>query len=151
MDEIVPGPDSFMPTPEQVRQLQSQMLQLPQVALQTSHLVQGGICARTIFIPAGTALTGAQLNKDNICIMSGDITVTTDDGPLRLTGFHVIPAMSGFKRVGLAHADTYWTTLFPTELTDIAAIETEMTDEADNLQTRKAGIGYQDAARLEGE
>ena len=131
-----------MPTPQAVAQVENVLLQFPQVDLNTTSLVHGKMCARTIFIPAGTVLTGAQTNIDNLSILHGDITVTTDDGPKRLTGFHVVPANAGFKRAGIAHADTYWTTVWPTELTDLQAIEDEMTGESSMLQTRRAGIEF---------
>lgn len=140
---------SAMPTPDRVRELERAALELPQVDLATSNLVHGGMCARTIFIPAGTVLTGAQTNIGNICVVHGDITVTTDEGVKRLTGFHVLPAVPGFKRAGVAHADTYWTTIWPTELTDIHAIENEMTSEAGMLQTRRDSLGFEQPPVLE--
>ncbi|MBU0593352.1 MAG: hypothetical protein KKH74_06390 [Gammaproteobacteria bacterium] len=140
-----------MPTPEAVRQLEHHLLALPQVDLSTSHIVHGGMCARTIMIPAGTVLTGALTNIDNICVVHGDITVTTDKGLTRLTGFHVLPAAAGFKRAGVAHADTMWTTIWPTALEDIAAIEDEMTSESNMLQTRREGIGHEQKPALAGE
>lgn len=129
-----------LPTVESVRHLESMLLQLPQINLPTEHIVHGGMSARTIFIPAGTVLTGALTNLDNICIVFGDITVTTDDGPRRLTGFHVLPASAGAKRAGHAHADTWWTTLHCTDLTSIAEIEDEMTGESGRLQTRTMAL-----------
>jgi hypothetical protein len=128
---------SAMPTPEKVRAMEDYMLQFPQVDLSTTHLVFGGMYARTILIPAGTMLTGALTELANICVMCGDITVTTDDGTKRLTGFHVLAAKPGAKRAGIAHSDTYWTTLIPTDLTDITDIEESMTTEAAGLQTRR--------------
>lgn len=120
-----------------VRQLEAQMADLHQVDLQSQTLVHGRMAARAIFIPAGTLLTGVLTNIDNISVMVGDITVTTETGPVRLTGFHILPAAAGFKRAGIAHADTWWATMHHTDLTDIAEIEEEMTDEADQLQTRR--------------
>jgi hypothetical protein len=137
-----------MPSPESVRAMEAHLLTLPQVDLAASHVVHGGMCSRTIFIPAGTVLTGALTNIANLCILSGDITVTTDEGPRRLTGFHVIPAKAGFKRAGVAHADTYWTTIWPTQLSDIEAIEDEMTSESASLQTRRSGIEFVAPAAL---
>jgi hypothetical protein len=125
-----------------VAALEACMLQMPQVDLSTTHLVHGGMCARTIFIPAGTVLTGALTNCDNICVVYGTINVTTDSGMQTLTGFNVLPASKGYKRAGLALTDTWWTMVWPTELTDIDAIEDEMTSESGMLQTRRAGIGY---------
>jgi hypothetical protein len=125
-----------------VAKLESYLLQMPQVGLQTSHVVHGRMYARTIFIPAGTALTGTLTNCDNICVLQGDITVTTDEGMRRLTGFHVLPAKAGYKRAGVAHADTWWTTVFQTDKIEITEIEDEMTNESHLLQTRREGIEY---------
>jgi hypothetical protein len=121
---------------ERVRRLEGELLKLPQVDLKTQTLLHGGMCARTILIPAGAALTGAVTNKANFCVMVGDITVTTDDGMRRLTGFHVIPAGPGFKRAGYAHQDTFWTTVWPTEAACVEDAEDEMTPESNLLQTR---------------
>lgn len=140
--EQLPEIFSGMPSIEKVRAIEAHVLTLPQVDLDTSHVIHGGMCTRTIFIPAGTVLTGAQTNIANVCILSGDITVTTDAGPKRLTGFHVIPAEAGFKRAGYAHADTYWSTIWPTALKDLEQIEDEMTDESAMLQTRRESIEY---------
>lgn len=121
---------------EQVVAFQNALSELPQRECPTDHLIHGSIYARTIFIPAGTVLVGALTNLDNICIVNGDITVTTDDSVVRLTGYHVIPASKGYKRVGLAHSDTYWTTLIHTQTTSVVEAENEMTNEAHLLQTR---------------
>lgn len=139
-----------VPTPDRVRELEAELMKLPQVQLLTEMFAHGRMACRTIFIPAGVLLTGAETNCDNLCIMSGDITVTTDDGPQRLTGFHVIPARAGAKRVGRANADTWWTTIWHTDLTDCTEIENEMTDEADKLQTRRA-LGNDDRMILENQ
>lgn len=114
----------------------------PQVDLRTEHVIHGGMYARTILIPAGTTITGALTNLDNLCVVQGDILVTTDEGPVRLTGFHVLPAAKGAKRAGYAYADTWWTCIWPTALTNVDDIEDEMTPESAMLQTRRAGIVY---------
>lgn len=125
---------------DSVARLENELLALPQIDLATSHLVHGGMYARTIFIPAGAILTGALTEMDNVCVMYGDITVTTDAGPQRLAGYHVLPASKGAKRAGITHADTWWTTLIPTDLAEIADIEAAMTTEADRLQTRNPAL-----------
>lgn len=131
-----------LPDVAQVRELERFILQFPQTDFGTTNVIHGDMCARTIFIPKGTILTGALTNVRNIMIASGDITVTTDEGTKRLTGFHVVPASAGFKRAGIAHADTYVTMVWPTKLTKIEDIEDELTDESDMLQTRRPGIVY---------
>lgn len=127
---------SAMPSPEKVREMEAMLVQLPQVDLQTSHVIHGGLYARTILIPAGTVLTGAQTARDNVCIVCGDIEVTTDEGVQRLTGFHVLPAKAGAKRAGVTHADTWWTTVFRTDATTVAECEDDVAAETEGLQTR---------------
>ena len=125
---------------EAVRALESMLLAMPQIELPTQHIVFGKVSARAIFIPAGTALTGALTNCDNVCIVVGDIAVTTDAGPRCLTGFNMLPAQRGAKRAGLAHADTWWVTVHHTELTNVRDVEDEMTDESETLGSRRAGL-----------
>lgn len=124
-------------TNDAVAALSDMLLTLPQTDLGTKHLVHAGMYARTIFIPTGTVLTGAMTSADNICVVHGDITVTTDDGAQRLTGFNVLPATAGKRRAGVAHADTWWCTLWPTALTNAREIEDSLTPEADKLQSRR--------------
>lgn len=126
-----------MPSIEQVRRLENLLLMLPQIDLQTQHIIHGEVSARWGLIPKGCSMTGAITNRDNICVLFGDITVTTDDGPRRLIGFHVLAAQAGAKRVGDANEDTWWATLHHTKLTDIREIEDEMTDESARLLTRR--------------
>lgn len=143
--QVFYGPAS----PEAVAQLEALLLALPQRDLLTQHCVHGGMCARSIFIPAGTALTGALTNIKNISVVWGDITVTTDEGPKRLTGFNVVPADAGLKRAGVAHADTYWVTIWPTDLLDVDKIEDEMSCESAMLQTRREAIEFERPTLLE--
>ena len=125
---------------EEAKAFEQALKTLEQINLPTHHLIHGKMYARTIFVPAGTALTGVLTKLDNICIVIGDISVTTDDGVVRLTGYNIIPATKGYKRVGYAHADTYWTTLIPTENTTVEAIENEMSEESHLLQSRQNAI-----------
>lgn len=134
---------------DKVRRLEELNLQLPQRDLRTAMFAHAGMGVRTIFVQKGTTITGALTKIANVCIVSGDITVTTDEGPKRFTGYHVLPAVAGFKRAGYAHEDTWWTTIWKTDETEACAMEDEMTDEADMLQTRRAGIVYEQPPELE--
>lgn len=139
MDALVQVCDVLggIPAPEKVRALEAMLLTLPQIDLHTRTVTHGQVSARAIFIPAGTVLTGAETNLDNVCIVLGDIEVTTDAGPRRITGFDMLPANRGAKRVGHTFADTWWITVHHTTLTDPQAIEDEMTAESADLQSRR--------------
>jgi len=129
---------------ERVREIERIVLQMPQLIIEINDFIHGKMYSRTMFCPAGALVTGVLTKIDNICIMHGDVTVTTDYGLQRFTGYHVLPAFGGGKRALIFHADTYWTTLIHTETTDCRIAEEEFTDEADMLQSRKEGKSWQE-------
>lgn len=122
---------------------------LPQVDLKTTHVINGGIYSRTLHIPAGVAVLGAKHKGDATHIICGDVTLASDDGPVRMIGMHVIPSGAGSRRAVLAHSDTSWTTCWRTELTDIPAIEDELTDESALLKTRRQALSAEKHEALE--
>lgn len=124
----------------QVEHLEALAEQMPQVTITTEHVISGGMYARTIDIPAGVYLTGAAHKTDHLCVCMGDIEVLTDEGPRRLTGLHVLATKAGMKRAGYTHAPTRWTTICRTSLTDIEAIEAELVEEPEKLQTRRNAL-----------
>lgn len=107
-----------------------------QVPIVTRHLIHGGSYARTIVIPQGVALTGALIKRPTILIFEGDALVVTGDEPIRLTGFHVIPASAHRKQAFFAYSDTNLTMIFATDAKDIDTAEREFTDEAEWLMSR---------------
>lgn len=133
LDKVASG----MPAPAHVAAIEAAMLAMPQRQIEITHALHGGMYARTGFIPRGTAVTGGLASKDNICLVMGDITVTTDDGPRRITGFAVLPSMKGSKRIGIAHEDTWWTTIIKTDAANVHDAEDDMTPESERLQSRR--------------
>lgn len=122
---------------ESVRQLESAAMELPQVPIQTDHVFHAGMYARTIKIPAGVVLTGAQIKIPTILIISGDTLVYGETGSTRYTGYHVALGKSGRKQAFCALQDTYLTMLFPTDATTADEAEREFTDEYEKLLSRK--------------
>lgn len=128
------------PTQEQIQALKMTLNEMPQVDLSTIHHLMNGMYARSIFIPKGCALVGARHKTDHINIVHGDISVSTDEGQKRITGFRVIPTKAGMQRCGLALEDTHWVTLTRTDfesLDSLAEIEEATVFDAKELQTRK--------------
>ena len=133
-----------------VQRLEELILQAPQVDLMTTHALENGMYARTIYLEAGTVLTGAVHKTDHINIVYGDISVTTDEGVKRITGYQVITTKAGMKRAGYAHAATAWTTICKTDKTDLNEIEDELVENADKLQTRHPVLAANNINTLEG-
>jgi hypothetical protein len=117
--------------------LMEELLKLPEHIFNTTHAINGGMYARTGLVPAGVAFTGAVHLKDHICIVDGDISVTSQEGVQRLTGRNIFTMKAGHGRSGYAHSDTVWTTIVATNLTDLAEIENECVLSPETLQSRR--------------
>jgi len=120
-----------------VRALESALLASPQVNVPIEHSLHAGVYARTARIPAGAVVTGAEIKVSTVLVLSGDATVYTGDGEIRLTGYHVIEADAGRKSAFLAHADTALTMLFASRARSVDEAEREFTDEFDALASRR--------------
>ncbi len=132
-----------------VERIERFLRQMEQVDLGTTHTLSGAVYVRCIFIPAGTALTGAVHKSDHVNLVWGDISVTTEKGLERFTGWHILSTKAGMKRAGMAHSDTYWATCCSTSETEIEAIEDELVEDAHLLQTRQQRIGHDITEQLE--
>jgi hypothetical protein len=122
-----------------VQKFEEELAALPQLNQEIHHEIFGGIYCRTGCIPAGVAFTGQVHKHDHVNIVVGDITIVTDVGPTRLTGYNVLPK-AGSKRVAYTHADTYWTTILATDLTSVRAIEDWAVEDSSKLTTRQLQI-----------
>lgn len=135
------------PTREQIERLEREMLVQEEsglgLKLDTWHHFADGLVARTIFIPAGSTLTGAEHRAEHLNVCHGDITVWTEQGMQRLTGYHVLPSLPHAKRVGYAHADTWWTTVHanPENERDIEKLEDALVIST-QLQSRRTALPH---------
>jgi hypothetical protein len=142
-------PTEHKPTRETIERLEAAMLQMPQVHVEIKHYLSGQIYARHADIPEGMTVTGCVHRKDHICVLDGDVTVWTDQGMKRLTGYHVLPSSAGTKRAVYTHAQTRWTTLIHTEMTTLEDIEADMVEKPEALLSRKEIAGPQTLIMLE--
>ena len=148
MNTIAPIEDLPV-TRDAIERLVDAMQGMPQLDLHTEHVINGGMYARTITIPAGATLVGAAHKTDHINVVDGDITVSTEHGRVRLTGHHVLATPAGTQRSGFAHAETVWTTIVRTDLTTVEAIENEVVETPERLQTRTLQLDAANAPQLE--
>ena len=58
-----------------VRALEERVLALPQVPIETRHVLHAGMYARTICVPAGVLITGAHITIPTLLIVSGHATL----------------------------------------------------------------------------
>jgi hypothetical protein len=121
---------------ERIRDLESWSLARAQTVMTTHHLIHGGMYARTIRIPAGVLLTGAEIKLATLVVFNGHAKVATDGEVLELQGYHVLAASKGRKQAFIALADTDLTMVFPTRATTVEEAEDQFTDEASRLFSR---------------
>ncbi len=127
----------LLATPEQMGrfdELEAAVASLPPAEAPVTHHFAPGVYAREMFIPAGVMLTGKIHKHAHLNIISaGRILVVGMDGTQREV---VAPAAfvskPGTRRAGLALEDTTWTTIHPTQHTDLALIEEEVIERYEN-------------------
>jgi quercetin dioxygenase-like cupin family protein len=83
------------------------------------HFHCGGVYAREIEIPKGTALVGEIHTQDQINVVSkGSIRVATEEGVRIITAPCTFISPAGTKRAGYALEDTVWTVFHATKSKD---------------------------------
>lgn len=102
------------------------LLALPQTETEVIHHFSPGIYARELRIPAGMVLTGKIHLTEHLCIMHGDIEIMSEDGGGRFTGYHTLLSKPGVKRIGRTYADTVFTTIHATDITNIKELEASL-------------------------
>lgn len=129
VERVTPSVSYCLSERERVMRLENEIAQHPQVECPVWHHFSPGLYARKMLIRKGTVLTGAAHKTEHLCIISGDIEVTTEDGVKRITDAHaILTSKPGAKRAGYAHEDTYWTTVHATEETDLDKLVEELTE-----------------------
>lgn len=109
---------------EAIANFESALLELPQIKLEAKHYIGGGMYARELVMPKGSAVTGKIHIKEHICHISyGDVTVRSDDGVVRLVGPCTFIGKPGSKRALYMHEDTMWTAFHVTNETTVEACE----------------------------
>lgn len=118
--------------------VQDKLLELPQIDIQTDHVIHGGMYTRTIRLGAGVVLMGALVKIPTMLIVSGCTKVFTGESWIELDGFHVIPARAGRKQIFVTQEDTNISMIFRTDAQTVEQAEEEFTDEAEALMSKQS-------------
>ena len=101
--------------------LEKKIKELPRAPMPTVHDFIPGVYARTMYLMAGTCLTGEIHRTESFFLMrSGILAVTVDGGEKLLGPGDMLKSIPGSKRAGLAFTDCVLTEFFhnPEGLTD---------------------------------
>lgn len=131
-------PAMSAPSIQKVRELEKELLKLPQGQYNTNHVLHAGMYARTLITPPHTLITGALIKVPTILITHGEITAYVGDGNVRLHGYNVLPASAGRRQAVFSHeTDAYYTMIFPTTCKTVEDAEKHFTDEYELLASHR--------------
>ena len=102
-----------------VQRLEDAVADMPQVECPIRHIFAPGVYMREMKIPKGTVAVGAVHKTEHVSIISGHCFVTTDDGVQEFEGYATVMSKAGAKRAAYAVEDTLFTTIHPTNETDL--------------------------------
>ena len=108
--------------------LEASLGDLPEVEFPLQHLFAPHVYVRTIFLPKNSVLVGKIHKHQHANILSqGTVMVLTEGGGTEyITGPKQMVSLAGTKRAVHAITDVVWTTIHPTESTDLAEIEDQV-------------------------
>lgn len=122
-----------------VRALETAALALPQVEIQTDHVLHAGVYTRTVMVPAGVVITGVLVKIPTVVIVAGEAIVYGEQGAMPLSGYTVLQAAAGRKQAFVAVTDIHISMTFATSAQTVEEAEAEFTDETDLLVSRRDG------------
>jgi hypothetical protein len=94
------------------------------------HEFADGIYRRTIHSPQGTLIVGFRHRFSHFFdLREGDISILTEDGPMRVQAPFTFCSPAGSKRIVYHHTDVVITTYHATISKDVAQIELELIEQ----------------------
>jgi hypothetical protein len=98
---------------EDILKLEYELAKHPQVDIELSHLFNGGMYARTMYLPKGCLVTG-RVHKTphfNIIVQGHAVVYVDGDKVKEIIAPAIVPSDAGVKKVILALEDLIWTTI----------------------------------------
>jgi hypothetical protein len=121
---------------EHIGAAEAKMRAMPQIHLQTRHVLHAGMYARTIHVQAGVAFISVLIKVPTVLIVHGHCRVFAGESWRDLEGYNVIPACAGRKMVYITFAATDITMVFPSKAKCVEEAERQFTDDPETLLSR---------------
>jgi len=98
--------------------------ELPLLDGEVLHHHSYGVYGRELRVKAGSVIVGHIHKFENMnVLLEGEMTIVTDDGPMRVGPGFLVVSPPGTKRAAYAHTDCRWLTVHGTHETDLEKIE----------------------------
>lgn len=114
---------------QKVGVLQAEISKHPQYEPPTEHIFHGGMYCRQVWRPAGCLIVGKVHKKEHFyMIVSGTVSITTDDGVQTVTGPMLLCSKPGTKRAVYAETDALCMTIHRVDSDTVEAAESELVE-----------------------
>lgn len=124
---------------EAIPNLETFMLQLPQVSCPVVHHFGPGIAIREVSIPAGTFAVGHYQNFEHLNIMlKGCVHVLNDDASITELKAPLIFTGKPGRKIGYISEDMVWLNVFSTNETDVEKLEATFMTKSEGWQANAA-------------
>ena len=118
---------------ERAEALQAEMSKYEQYEPPTEHVFHGGMYCRQVWRPAGCLIVGKVHKKEHFyMVVSGTITVTTDNGVETITGPMLLCSKPGTKRAVYAQTDALCMTFHRVDSDTVEEVESELVEDDPN-------------------
>jgi len=118
------------PMRDRVQALQDEISKHVQYEPPTEHVFHGGMYCRQVWRPAGCLIVGKVHKKEHFyMIVSGTVTVTTDNGVQTITGPMLLCSTPGTKRAVYAETDALCMTFHRVDSDTVEAVESELVED----------------------
>lgn len=127
--------------PAELEQLESHMLDLPQVECPVVHHFGPGIYIREVTLPAGTFAVGHAQRYDHLNIMlAGSVAVLGDDGEVKVLRAPMIFVGQPGRKVGAVLETCIWQNVYPNPDNEhnVDVLEAKWLDKSDTWQAHNA-------------
>jgi quercetin dioxygenase-like cupin family protein len=126
-DLVIEPSELALPTQADMYEIERQLLQLPQIDFALVNRFADGLYARQVTMPKNSVCTSQIHLKEHFAfVMTGDISVWTDQDYQRIKAPCVLTTQPGTKRVLQAHEETVWITVHATSAKTQAEAEAEL-------------------------
>lgn len=121
-DSIYALQDFLFSTPDDIRMEENELEDK-----YITNFFAPGVYVRQMFLPKDMVVVGKIHKTQHVSIIScGKVSVTTENGTETIEGPYTFINQAGEKRAVYAHTDTIWTTIHPTNETDLDKIEEQV-------------------------
>jgi len=134
---------------DRVKTLQMELSKLPQYQPETKHYFHGGMYCREVFRHAGVLVVGAVHKKEHMyLIVSGTVSITTDDGVQTVTAPHLFLSKPGTKRAVFAETDALCMTFHVMEEKSVEEAEAELVEVENNTMYLPGNVVKQEVLEV---